>query len=176
MNFESLFYPLLPFFRKPKKTNQSLCTVNQEPTKKTLDGPAECLPPYTCSINKIGVYNVKLETNAKGKKAWSRPWKQVYFELRGTMFKLYEVRKRSSRYYYTPSLAFYQQYEYVPLWTLSLVDLEISWAKEYKKKPNVLRLKWGQYQCLMEIQTKADLYSWIEKIMAAKRIAVDIDA
>lgn len=87
-------------------------------------------------------------------------------ELRGTMLEIYEIKTYTPLYLPSFPLNYQQNYKYVPLISLSLAQLQAIAATDYKKRSNVFRIKNSRLRLLIQVQTVAEMVSWMEKISA----------
>ncbi|CAO3687725.1 unnamed protein product [Rhizopus stolonifer] len=140
--------------------------VNNETKDKVLSD--ENLPMYSCTVHKVGICHAKFEMDSIGERPWRRPWRQVFMELRGTLLKIYEIKTHQSLYLPTFPSDYHQTYQYIHLASLSLLQLRAMVAGDYKKRSNVFRIKDSRLRLLIQVQTIAEMFSWIEKISAGK--------
>ncbi|KAG2233167.1 hypothetical protein BDF21DRAFT_362000 [Thamnidium elegans] len=136
----------------------------------------EKLPDYTCTVQKMGKAKAKIEFKAPGIKPRFRPWKDIYLELQGTVLKLYEIVPNTppvGRYRLTP---FYQPVKYDLLFTLSLAHMKAELATDYIKRDHVFRIiTLDGPQILIQVQTRASVYGWIDKLASGSNIAVNLE-
>lgn len=102
-------------------------------------------------------------------------------ELCGTILKIYELKSNASShrgYKYLSTFTAYNQQciRYSPLVRLSLADAQVAIASDYQKRPNVFRITTATgHQVLIQVQTIAELSTWLEKLSAGSNIANDIE-
>ncbi|GAA5797012.1 hypothetical protein EDC94DRAFT_554051 [Helicostylum pulchrum] len=136
----------------------------------------EELPNYTCTVQKMGKAKAKIEFKAPGLKPRFRSWKDVYLELQGTVLKLYEIVPNTppvGRYRLTP---FYQPVKYELLFTLSLAHMKAELATDYIKRDHVFRIiTFEGPQVLIQVQTNAAVFGWIDKLASGSNIAVNLE-
>ncbi|KAI9302106.1 hypothetical protein BJ944DRAFT_270433 [Cunninghamella echinulata] len=124
----------------------------------------EHLPPYECTVYKMGKVNVKIEFLMEGKKYKKRSWRRLYIELWGTMLRIYPMTWLSS------------SIGKEPLFVISLAGAEASRAFDYLKKPFVLRLTaHNGLQLLIHLTNHVDMISWIEHLQAGINISLDLE-
>ncbi|KAI8084762.1 uncharacterized protein BX664DRAFT_266349 [Halteromyces radiatus] len=124
----------------------------------------EDLPPYHCSVYKMGKVNVKIEWLATGKKSNRRPWRRFYIELWGTVLRIY------------PLSWFWSTIGKEPIYTISLGGAEATRAIEYLKRPFVVRLTGcNGMQLLIQLSNHVDMISWIEHLQAGINISLDLE-
>lgn len=99
----------------------------------------------------------------------------MYFELWGTVLRIYRASPHGSGYYSRlekrlPSrlpLAQWSRYYYQPIHTLSLAGAEAGRAWDYTKRPHVLRLTTAHGpQLLLRLSSHVEMISWIEHLQA----------
>ncbi|KAI9019469.1 hypothetical protein CLU79DRAFT_758952 [Phycomyces nitens] len=140
----------------------------------------EELPPYKCTVYKIGYVNIKFEKDSPSTKSRWRLWRNLYVELWGTALRIYRSEPSDSasglRLSRLPVLVPWNRYNSTPLLTLSLAGAEASRALDYTKKPNVLRLTVSNGpQLLFKQDTTIEMISWIEHLQAAINISLDLE-
>ncbi|KAI7879756.1 hypothetical protein K492DRAFT_195715 [Lichtheimia hyalospora FSU 10163] len=144
----------------------------------------EELPPYKCTVYKMGHVHIKREMDAPGVRTRWRLWKKLYFELWGTVLRIYRASPHASGYYSRlekrlPSrlpLAQWSRYYYQPIHTLSLAGAEAGRAWDYTKRPHVLRLTTAHGpQLLIRLSSHVEMISWIEHLQAAINISLDLE-
>ncbi|KAG1440305.1 hypothetical protein G6F56_011980 [Rhizopus delemar] len=137
----------------------------------------EELPPYSCTVFKMGYVNIKKEYDAPNVRTRWRNWRKLYFELWGTMLRIYRTvppkNDRPADYNSTWPLGvpyyYYHRYYYTPILTLSLAGAEASRALDYFKRPNVLRLTTHEGpQLLLRLSSHVEMISWVEHLQAGK--------
>ncbi|CEG72196.1 hypothetical protein RMATCC62417_07789 [Rhizopus microsporus] len=133
----------------------------------------EILPSYSCTVHKVGICHAKIEVDSLGAKPWRRPWRHIFMELRGTFLQIYEIKTFKPLYLPTFPADYQQTFKWIPLINLSLSQLEAVVADDYKKRSNVFRIIDSSLRLLIQVQTMAEMRSWMEKISAGKNIAVD---
>lgn len=89
-------------------------------------------------------------------------------ELRGTFLQIYEIKTFKPLYLPTFPADYQQTFKWIPLINLSLSQLEAVVADDYKKRSNVFRIIDSSLRLLIQVQTMAEMCSWIEKISAGK--------
>ncbi|CDH58243.1 predicted protein [Lichtheimia corymbifera JMRC:FSU:9682] len=109
----------------------------------------ESLPPYSCTVYKMGYVRIKQESGARGERIKQCPWRS----------KAECIDNR------TP-----------PILTVSMQRVDAGMATEYKRRPRVLRL-WipNGEQFLLRSNDIKDMVSWIEHLQAAANISMDLD-
>lgn len=136
----------------------------------------EELPNYTCTVQKMGKAKAKIEFKAPGIKPRFRSWRDVYLELQGTVLKLYEILPNTppvGRYRLTP---FYQPLKYELLFTLSLAHMKAELATDYIKRTHVFRIiTLDGPQILIQVQTNAAVFGWLDKLASGSNIAVNLE-
>lgn len=136
----------------------------------------EELPNYTCTVQKMGKAKAKIEFKKPGIKPRFRSWKEVYLELQGTVLKLYEIIPNTppvGKYRLTP---FYQPVRYELLFTLSLAHMKAELASDYLKRDHVFRIiTLDGPQILIQVQTNASVFGWIDKLASGSNIAVNLE-
>ncbi|PHZ13410.1 PH domain-like protein [Rhizopus microsporus ATCC 52813] len=143
----------------------------------------EELPPYTCTVYKMGYVHIKKEFDAPDVRTKWRVWRKLYVELWGTVLRVYRTAPPKDKvdYYYTfgPLKApyyYYHKYYYTPILTLSLAGAEASRALDYLKRPNVLRLTTQEGpQLLLRLSSHVEMISWVEHLQAAINISLDLE-
>ncbi|KAI8979776.1 hypothetical protein BDF20DRAFT_913286 [Mycotypha africana] len=123
--------------------------------------PSQLPPSYTCTVYKRGYVKLKKELEIGGTREKHRPWRKVYFELRGTVL---EVRKKEKTNH--------------SLCTISMLKAYCGVAVDYYKKDNVLRLRLDPTKEQYLIQPIGDIFdiiSWCEHLQAAANISADLD-
>ncbi|KAL0081572.1 hypothetical protein J3Q64DRAFT_1832433 [Phycomyces blakesleeanus] len=140
----------------------------------------EELPPYICTVYKIGYVSIKFEKDNPDTKSRWRLWRNLYVELWGTALRIYRSEPSDSasglRLSRLPSLVPWSRYTSVPLLTLSLAGAEATRALDYTKKPNVLRLTVPNGpQLLFKQDTTIEMISWIEHLQASINISLDLE-
>ncbi|KAF7727993.1 hypothetical protein EC973_006758 [Apophysomyces ossiformis] len=139
----------------------------------------EELPPYKCTVFKMGYIYLKREMDGSGMKSRWRYWRKVYAELWGTVLRIYRVAPKENENYYLPRLPFFHRWRrqyYTPLATISLGGAEAVRALDYFKRPNALRLKTAEgSQMLIRLPTHIEMISWIEHLQAAINISLDLE-
>ncbi|KAJ8654972.1 hypothetical protein O0I10_009368 [Lichtheimia ornata] len=144
----------------------------------------EELPPYKCTVYKMGHVHIKREMDAPGVRTRWRLWRKLYFELWGTVLRIYRASPHGSGYYSRlekrlPSrlpLAQWSRYYYQPIHTLSLAGAEAGRAWDYTKRPHVLRLTTAHGpQLLLRLSSHVEMISWIEHLQAAINISLDLE-
>ncbi|KAI8070494.1 hypothetical protein BC940DRAFT_296271 [Gongronella butleri] len=124
----------------------------------------EALPPYKCTVYKMGKVNVKMETDANGNKIAKRSWRRLYIELWGTVLRIY------------PLSFFRASVGKEPLDIISLAGAEASRALDYTKKPFVLRLTASTgIQLLIQLPNHVSMVSWVEHLQAGINISLDLE-
>ncbi|GAA5806865.1 hypothetical protein MFLAVUS_000213 [Mucor flavus] len=136
----------------------------------------EELPNYTCTVQKMGKAKAKIEFKTPGIKPRFRSWREVYLELQGTVLKLYEILPNTppiGRYRLTP---FYQPVKYELLFTLSLAHMKAELATDYIKRNHVFRIiTLDGPQILIQVQTNASVFGWLDKLASGSNIAVNLE-
>ncbi|KAG0175051.1 hypothetical protein DFQ28_002315 [Apophysomyces sp. BC1034] len=139
----------------------------------------EELPPYKCTVFKMGYIHMKREMDYPGVKSRWRYWRKVYAELWGTVLRIYRVAPKETENYYLPRLPFFHRWRrqyYTPLATISLGGAEAARALDYFKRPNALRLTTAEgIQMLVRLPTNIEMISWIEHLQAAINISLDLE-
>ncbi|KAG1630982.1 hypothetical protein G6F44_011177 [Rhizopus delemar] len=165
-----------------KRSSMSTTITNGSNNKSLTEGEEkpiitcdESLPKYSCSVHKVGIGHIKFEMNSIGKRPWRRPWRHVFMELRGTMLEIYEIKTYTPLYLPSFPSNYQQHHKYVHLISLSLARLQAIGATDYKKRSNVFRIKNSRVRLLIQVQTAAEMVSWMEKISAGNNIALDLD-
>ncbi|KAI7886209.1 PH domain-like protein, partial [Lichtheimia hyalospora FSU 10163] len=124
----------------------------------------EQLPPYSCTVYKMGYVRIKQESGARGERIKQCAWRKRYLRLWGTVLYVYKTKSESidNR---TP-----------PLLTVSMQRVDAGMATEFKRRPRVLRL-WipNGEQFLLRADNSKDMVSWIEHLQAASNISMDLD-
>ncbi|KAI8052614.1 uncharacterized protein B0P05DRAFT_562169 [Gilbertella persicaria] len=120
----------------------------------------EALPSYSCTVYKQGYVKWKKEID-RDQQIKQSSWSTVFFDLRGTMLRIY--RKDSSKY---------------PMCQLSMLKSYCGIAVEYKKS-HVLRLWFSitkeQYVIRPMDDKLSELVSWFEHLQSSANISSDID-
>ncbi|KAI8384585.1 uncharacterized protein BYT42DRAFT_562991 [Radiomyces spectabilis] len=141
----------------------------------------EELPPYQCTVYKMGHVYIKREMDSPGLKTRWRRWRKLYVELWGTILRIYRTapneannnRRLSSRF---PFHFRWNRYYYTPLMTISLAGAEAIRAYDYTKRPNSLRLITAHGpQLLLRLNTGVEMISWVEHLQAAINISLDLE-
>ncbi|KAI9497158.1 hypothetical protein BDB00DRAFT_805231 [Zychaea mexicana] len=118
------------------------------------------LPPYTCTVYKMGYVKIKQETGSQPPSSSRIRWRKFYIRLWGTALYMYKNKDETK-----------------PVYTLSMQRVEAGLAPEFHKKPSVLRLRAATTgdQFLMRLMNTTDMVSWIEHLQAAANISLDLD-
>ncbi|KAI8149772.1 hypothetical protein BJV82DRAFT_132515 [Fennellomyces sp. T-0311] len=126
------------------------------PYSHPIDTSLDELPPYTCTVYKMGYAKVKHESGCRTNRI---RWRKFYLRLWGTVLHMYKRKGEAT-----------------PLYTLSMQSVEAGLAPEFHRKPSVLRLRapTGD-QFLMRLLNPTDMVSWIEHLQAAANISLDLD-
>ncbi|KAI9347479.1 hypothetical protein BD770DRAFT_168035 [Pilaira anomala] len=137
----------------------------------------EPLPDYSCTVQKVGKARSKIEFKRPGIKPRFRTWKEIHLELQGTILKVYEIipdtAVTAGRYRVTP---FYQAVKHHLILTLSMAHLKAELATDYKKRDHVFRIITAEGpQLLIQVQTRAAVYGWLDKLASASNIAVNLE-
>ncbi|KAI8141526.1 hypothetical protein BJV82DRAFT_618086 [Fennellomyces sp. T-0311] len=148
----------------------------------------EELPPYKCTVYKMGHVYIKRELDAPGVRTRWRSWRKLYVEVWGTMLRIYRAsphNESASRYRLLsrqPLLATrlplsqWSRYYYSPIATISLAGAEAGRAWDYTKRPFVLRLTTVHGpQMLLRLSTHVEMISWVEHLQAAINISLDLE-
>ncbi|KAG0166009.1 hypothetical protein DFQ28_007771 [Apophysomyces sp. BC1034] len=134
----------------------------------------EELPPYQCTVYKMGYVSMKRELDAPGVRSRWRPWRKLYAELWGTVLRIYrtapnEIDRRLLR------LPFLHR-NHQMLMSISLAGAEASRALDYTKRPHSLRLTTAHgLQVLLRLSTNLEMISWVEHLQAAINISLDLE-
>lgn len=148
----------------------------------SIDEIKEKLPKYTCTVQKMGKVEAKVEYETPGNKPRRRVWKDVYLELIGTMLKIYQVKQTNAPsaggYRYFSTLAsYYEPLKYSSLYNLSLANIKAQVAWDYTKKDHVFRITtMDGPQILIKAQSNASVSLWIDKIASGSNIAIDLES
>ncbi|KAI9256421.1 hypothetical protein BDA99DRAFT_441781 [Phascolomyces articulosus] len=120
----------------------------------------ELLPPYTCTVYKMGYVKVKQESGFQNISSTRVRWRKFYIRLWGTVLHMFKNKGETT-----------------PLYSLSMQRIEAGLAPEFYHKPNVLRLRAPTTgdQFLMRLMNTTDMVSWIEHLQAAANISLDLD-
>ncbi|KAI9498514.1 hypothetical protein BDB00DRAFT_800615 [Zychaea mexicana] len=151
----------------------------------------EELPPYKCTVYKMGHVYIKREQDAPGIRTRWRSWRKLYVEVWGTILRIYRApphgdnHSHGNRYRLLgrqPLLATrlplsqWNRYYYSPLATISLAGAEAGRAWDYTKRPFVLRLTTAHGpQMLLRLSSHVEMISWIEHLQAAINISLDLE-
>ncbi|KAI7885381.1 PH domain-like protein [Lichtheimia hyalospora FSU 10163] len=138
----------------------------------------EELPPYKCTVFKMGPVRVKPEMDAPGVQTRWRHWRKYYIEVWGTMLRVYnsDPNSRASMlgWWLRGSNSKHQKPQ--PIMTMSLAGAEAKRALDYAKRPHVLRLTLADGpQWLVRLPSKVEMISWIEHMQAAINISLDLE-
>ncbi|KAL1934774.1 hypothetical protein VTP01DRAFT_6956 [Rhizomucor pusillus] len=135
----------------------------------------EELPPYKCTVYKMGHVHLKREMDAPGVRSRWRVWRKLYVEVWGTILRIYRAAPngdRHSKYYSRLG----RHSKPAPLMTLSLAGAEAGRAWDYTKRPHSLRLTTAHGpQMLLRLPTHVEMISWIEHLQAAINISLDLE-
>ncbi|KAI7889329.1 uncharacterized protein EV154DRAFT_514796 [Mucor mucedo] len=149
---------------------------------RSVNDVKEKLPKYTCTVQKMGKVEAKVEYETPGNKPRRRKWKDVYLELLGTMLKVYQVKPANTPsaggYPYFATLAsYYEPLKYSLLYNLSLANIKAEVAWDYTKKDHVFRIiTLDGPQLLIKAQSNASVSLWIDKIASGSNIALDLES
>ncbi|KAI8875957.1 hypothetical protein K501DRAFT_149401, partial [Backusella circina FSU 941] len=118
-------------------------------------------PPYVCTVYKMGFLKVKMETSCLGTALKNKSWKTMYFELRGTLLKVF----------LSPDCKY-------PEFSCSMFKAKCGIAADYYRYKHVIRLRLGsreQYLLRPVDSGLLDVISWLEHFQSATNISPDID-
>ncbi|KAI8880765.1 PH domain-like protein [Backusella circina FSU 941] len=144
----------------------------------------EELPPYSCTVFKMGYVYVKREFESPGVRSKWRTWRKLYVELWGTVLRVYRAPpdhddKKSNNELYWPlrvPYKYWNKYYYTPIFTFSLAGADATRALDYFRRPNALRLSIQQGpQLLLRLPSHVEMISWIEHLQAAINISLDLE-
>ncbi|KAI7850238.1 hypothetical protein BDC45DRAFT_518835 [Circinella umbellata] len=148
----------------------------------------EELPPYKCTVYKMGHVYIKRELDEPGVRSRWRSWRKLYVEVWGTILRIYRAPphgEHGNRYRLLgrqPLLATrlplsqWNRYYYSPIATISLAGAEAGRAWDYTKRPHSLRLKTvSGPQLLLRLSSHVEMVSWIEHLQAAINISLDLE-
>ncbi|KAL2753348.1 hypothetical protein ACRALDRAFT_2029208 [Sodiomyces alcalophilus JCM 7366] len=146
--------------------------------------PGHVLPPYSTDIDLQGVWEIKTEIEDVNKRAERRQWGTVLIELRGTLLKLYSVKKEWAQWGWgvtkdwvttmspdNPPWA--RKGSLLRVYTLQHADAGI--AADYKKRRNVIRLRLETDQLLIACVESATFVKWLDALFAAMAIAEPLE-
>ncbi|KAI8366091.1 uncharacterized protein BYT42DRAFT_472334, partial [Radiomyces spectabilis] len=123
----------------------------------------EKLPPYECTVYKMGFVKLKRELKRPGVLSGHRSWTQVYLKLWGTMIQIYKKAPQSDGH--------------KPLWSFSMENMQITVPSDYKKYRHVIRLQVPDGPRFLVRTTNAtDQNLWIEHLQASANVSSDIDS
>ncbi|KAI9313168.1 hypothetical protein BX666DRAFT_1980349 [Dichotomocladium elegans] len=131
----------------------------------------EVLPPYECTVYKMGYLLAKCEMEGPGRMSHRRSWRKYYIEVWGTILRIYssDPNQKGSR-------LMWQKQKNGPLKEFSLAGAEAKRAIDYNKRPHVLRLSlMDGPQMLLRLPSKVEMISWIEHLQAAINISLDLE-
>ncbi|RHZ79928.1 hypothetical protein Glove_140g156 [Diversispora epigaea] len=122
----------------------------------------EELPSYSCSVGKTGYLMKKNEMVAGEKKAKDRSWRKIYLHLRGTFIRIYKNE--------------HSKHNKLPTSQFSMYGAKVSFALDYTKKRNVLRIRLlNGRSYLFQAPDRREFISWIEKLQSSANISSTID-
>ncbi|KAF7730294.1 hypothetical protein EC973_002538 [Apophysomyces ossiformis] len=137
----------------------------------------EELPPYQCTVYKMGYVFIKREMDAPGIRSRWRSWRKLYAELWGTVLRIYRSapndmdRRLLSKW---PFFSFHRGQQ--TLMSISLAGADASRALDYTKRPHSLRLTTAHGpQLLLRLPTNMEMISWVEHLQAAINISLDLE-
>ncbi|KAI9262349.1 hypothetical protein BDA99DRAFT_560191 [Phascolomyces articulosus] len=149
----------------------------------------EELPPYKCTVYKMGHVYIKRELDSPGVRTRWRSWRKLYVEVWGTILRIYRAPPHGDHHGHRyrllsrqPLLATrlplsqWNRYYYSPLATISLAGAEAGRAWDYTKRPFSLRLTTAHGpQMLLRLSSHVEMISWIEHLQAAINISLDLE-
>ncbi|ORZ12341.1 hypothetical protein BCR42DRAFT_493710 [Absidia repens] len=131
--------------------------------KREEEGKEE-LPPYECTISKMGYMMVKNELDGPDEKSKRRSWRKLYIMLWGTNIRAYKT------------IPMTELEEKKPIWCYSMQDAEAGQPSDYCKYRHVIRLRLHQgSQLLIRAKDERDQMEWIEHLQASANVSLDLD-
>ncbi|KAF7726101.1 hypothetical protein EC973_009076 [Apophysomyces ossiformis] len=122
----------------------------------------EALPPYECTVYKMGYIKVKRERDLPQIESRDRSWKKLYLVLWGTIIRAYKREPTEKTQ---------------PVWSYSMQQAETDLATDYVRYDHVLRLKLSDGpQFLLRTYTREEHILWIEHLQASANISNDLDS
>ncbi|CAO3594667.1 unnamed protein product [Absidia cylindrospora] len=141
------------------KINQRQYTVERREEEGKED-----LPPYECTVYKMGFMMIKNELDGPNKKSRRRSWRKLYMVLWGTTIRAYK------------NIPTTEIEEKKPVWCYSMQDAEAGQASDYRKRHHVIRLRIHQGpQLLIRTKGEDDQLVWIEHLQASINVSLDLD-
>ncbi|CAO3589390.1 unnamed protein product [Absidia cylindrospora] len=151
--------PQMTYGDHDKIKNQRYYSVEQ----REEEGKEE-LPPYECTIYKMGYMMVKNELDGPDKKSKTRSWRKLYMMLWGTNVRAYKT------------IPMTELEEKKPIWCYSMQDAEAGQPSDYCKYRHVIRLRIHQGpQLLIRAKDEGDQMEWIEHLQASVNVSLDLD-
>ncbi|KAI8084965.1 uncharacterized protein BX664DRAFT_338208 [Halteromyces radiatus] len=149
----------------PRHPSSENYTVRRHYTiEKREEEGKEDLPPYECTVYKMGYMMIKTELEGPTKKSKKRSWRKLYMVLWGTTIRAYKT---------TPLT---ELEEKKPVWCYSMQDAEAGQASDYRKRRHVIRLRIHQGpQFLIRTKGEDEQLGWIEHLQASVNVSLDLD-
>ncbi|KAI9249494.1 hypothetical protein BDA99DRAFT_420199, partial [Phascolomyces articulosus] len=130
------------------------------------DDKEEVLPPYECTVSRVGHVHIKKERENQDKIAKKRTWRKLYVMLWGTAIRAYKREPKINQH----------GEEDKPIWSYTLQQAEAGLATDYRKHQHVLRIRiHNGPQFLFRCETERSAVLWIDAVQAATNICQDLD-
>ncbi|KAI7853348.1 hypothetical protein BDC45DRAFT_510997 [Circinella umbellata] len=125
------------------------------------------LPPYECTVSRVGHVHVKKERENQDKVAKKRSWRNLYIMLWGTSIRAY---KRE------PKINQQGEEDSKPVWSYTMQQVEAGLATDYRKYKHVLRIRIHDGpQFLFRCETERSAILWIDAVQASANVCPDLD-
>ncbi|KAI9484734.1 hypothetical protein BDB00DRAFT_853833 [Zychaea mexicana] len=122
----------------------------------------EELPPYECTVSRVGHVHVKKERESQDKVAKKRSWKNLYVMLWGTSIRAYKREPKKQ--------------DETPVWSYTMQEAEAGMATDYRKYSHVLRIRiHNGPQFLVRCDSERSAVLWIDAVQASANVSPDLD-
>ncbi|KAI8336819.1 hypothetical protein BC941DRAFT_428174 [Chlamydoabsidia padenii] len=152
------------YYDEPCTTHEPKMGSRHYIIEKREEEGNEDLPPYECTVYKMGYMMIKKEMDSHTKISSRRSWRKMYIVLWGTTIRAYKTVPMTDLE------------EKKPVWCYSMQDAQAGQASDYCKRRHVIRLRIHQGpQFLIRTKGEEDQLVWIEHLQASVNVSLDLD-